>query len=173
MELLEAIGRSRPTCKGNIRMSGRGMYVDCCGCSGEARLEARGCFNGLAERVIPGFSGDIILMERTDRMYTGTPVEALVAISEIRDDIHTLEEGGGLSGLSMKNRARAKRIISGIRSKLNQDPFLITCSEREIRAEISGVAGKGSKPVREMLERVVEGVVRTRRRLEKEGGTPG
>ena len=171
MELLEALGRSRPACKGNIRMSGRGMYVDCSGCSGEARLEATGCFNGLAERVIPGFSGDIILMDRTDRMYTGTPVEALVAISEIRDDIDTLE--GGLSGLSLKDRNRAKRMISSIRSKLDEDPFLITCNEREIRAEISGISGKGSKPVREMLDRVVEGVVRTRRRLEKEGPAPG
>ncbi len=173
MELFEALGRSRPTCKGNIRMSGRGMYVDCSGCSGEARLESIGCFNGLAERVIPGFSGDIILMDRTDRMYTGTPVEALVAISEIRDDIKTLEEGGGLSGLSLRDRARVKRIISSIRSKLDEDPYLITCNEKEIRTDISGISGRGSKPIRQMLDRVVEGVVRTRRRLEKEGTTPG
>ncbi len=154
-------------------MSGRGMYVDCSGCSGEARLEAKGCFNGLAERVIPGFSGEIILMGLTDRMYTGTAVEALVAISEVRDDIDTLEGGGGLTGLSMKDRSRAKRLISSIRSKLDQDPFLITCGEKELRKDISCISGKGSKPVREMLERVVEGVVRTRRRLEKEGGAPG
>ncbi len=173
MELLGSLSRSRPVCKGNIRMSGRGMYVDCSGCPGKARLESIECFNGLAERLIPGFSGDIILMDRTDRMYTGTPVEALVAISEIRDDIKTLEEGGGISSLSLKNRTRARRMISSIRSKLDEDPYLITCNEREIRKDISIISGKGSKPIREMLEKVVEGAVRTMRRLEKESGASG
>ena len=108
-------------CSGKMEHRGKQMIVDCSLCSGTARLEDKRCFMGLSERLIPGFTGDIVLRSISDRRYEGPLVDALSASSEILDIIDALGRGAKV-GSGIGSTGKLMKMRRDLRDRFMNDP---------------------------------------------------
>ncbi|MDG6225373.1 MAG: hypothetical protein QCI82_07660 [Candidatus Thermoplasmatota archaeon] len=148
-------------CSGRMEHIGRQLMVDCSKCSGPARLEERRCFMGLSSRLLPGFTGEIILRSLSDRRYAGGIVDALPASSEILDTIDSLGKEGkrGAGG-------RLERSRSSVRASYSKDPASLLLPHGPLVDMSRAFSASGNEEGLQDIERLKERVRRMIGRLD-------
>ncbi len=83
LEIFKIKSRDNGDCIGSVIYREGTLLVDCSTCSGPCSLSEIRCFKGLSGRIVPGFSGEIILSRIEQRGYSGPIVEVLDSYTEI------------------------------------------------------------------------------------------
>jgi hypothetical protein len=128
------IGEEKNICMGDLDHRIRQLSVDCSGCKGPRSLSERVCFMGLAARITPGFTGEVVLRSGSDRMHRGPLVEALSACSEIMDMIASLAPKG--------SSKKARHLKDEIMSSFVKDPRTLLSIDAEL---VSGKVDQGDR----------------------------
>lgn len=108
-------------CSGKMEHRGKQLIVDCSRCPGPVRLDEKRCFMGLSDRLIPGFTGDIVLRSLSDRRYEGPIVDALSSSSEILDIIDALGRGAKV-GSGIGSAGKLTKLRRDLRDRFMNDP---------------------------------------------------
>ena len=142
--------------------------IDCSRCDGPLKLEERRCFIGLARRLPPGFSGDVVLSGPVDRRYSGPPVSCLISFSEVIELLEGIPGSGARRGFPFIGKKDVSKVVKRAVATLQEDPQRLIADREELLKDMSKAAkgGKGNA-VRE-LEAGLERTSLMVRRLQKD-----
>ncbi len=104
------------------------VLVDCSTCSGPCSLWEKRCFKGLSGRILPGFSGEIILSKNEQRGYSGPIVEALDSYTEILSLF---------KGSKAETRRDTYRILERSEESFRNDPSLFFEMSSKLKKELA------------------------------------
>jgi len=147
-------------CEGGITIEKGVLSVDCEECQGRMELARPCCFNGLSERMLPGFQGSIVLKGKDHRQFEGSIVEALVSHSHILNDIRRLGERG--ASRKMAN------LSSGIEKEFKRDPAAIVERKEALIKVIRKAVRKNDHQETEIFLTIVEQTSKLIRKLERD-----
>ena len=151
------------------------LHVDCSNCVGRGRLDDRDCFMGLSERLMEGFSGNLVLSSKEERLYTGDPVDTLVRSSEIFQGIQFTPQLSSGEKLNSISRMRLNRFSRKALMIYKEDPVRLTEKEDELTGELSAITG-GNPTIMRHWEKIMEDtsrmIKRNRRNAKRSGTNP-
>jgi len=146
-------------------MRGRSVHITCEGCDGASDLSDIRCFMSAANKLPPGFSGEVVLKGNVDRSYSGPMVEALVSSSEVLDRLEGLCDIARRSDGGFLLKGGRERAILEARSAFTSDPTSLLVKGDAIRERLSGKGREGDRTLIEGMDEVIERTELMLRRL--------
>jgi len=140
----------------SIELKGRAAIIDCSNCKGMSDLTGTHCFMSVAERLPPGFSGEVVLRGAVDRSYSGPMVDALVSSSEVLDRLEGLRELAMKSDKGLISRGRSVHTIEKANASFRSDPCSFLDTKGSFLEGLNRGKGNGGEKLFEGMEDVFE-----------------
>jgi hypothetical protein len=150
--------RKKERCKGPIKYKEGQVLIDCSGCEGSSDLSDRICFREVSQRILPGFSGEVILSSEEERGYSGIIVETMESYSEILVLFDGILDGAGKKGNDIK------KALMDSRNRYLEDPSDFLKRSKKVRKNLEG--SKRGRELVPLFERIVDRCDLMIRRLE-------
>ena len=143
------------------------FFVDCSDCTGPKDLGDLRCFKGISNRMIPGFTGPIVLRGTIEKRYTGPLVDALVSFSEIASRIEVMIPPEDRSRMHFTGRRRAGKFEKHLRESLWDDPDILVNNEANLVKEMRKIVPDRDSVCHENLRNLIESTRRMVARMDE------